>query len=41
MIVSVMMIYVVGSLVYYLKNKSELENMFNWKSEHDEDDNND
>ena len=39
MIMSVMMLYVLGSLVYYFKNKGELENMFNWKSEHDEDDN--
>jgi CDP-diacylglycerol--serine O-phosphatidyltransferase len=41
MIMSVVLLYVLGSLIYFFKNKSALENMFHWKSEHDEDDNND
>lgn len=36
MIVSVMMIYIVSSLVYYLKNREKLKDMFHWKSELDE-----
>jgi CDP-diacylglycerol--serine O-phosphatidyltransferase len=38
MIVSVMFIYVSASLLYYVKNRSTLENMFHWNSEHEDDD---
>lgn len=41
MIMLVMMLYVIGSIIYYFQNRGELQNMFNWKSEHDEDDNHD
>lgn len=37
MIGSIVMLYVLGSLLYYLKNRAELKDMFAWKSEHDED----
>lgn len=37
MIVGVMMVYILGSLVYYLKNRDKLKDMFHWKSELDED----
>jgi CDP-diacylglycerol--serine O-phosphatidyltransferase len=33
--------YVLGSLAYFFKNKGAMEDMFSWKSEHDDDDNND
>jgi CDP-diacylglycerol--serine O-phosphatidyltransferase len=39
MIMSVVLLYVLGSLIYYYKNKGALENMFHWKSELDDDDN--
>jgi CDP-diacylglycerol--serine O-phosphatidyltransferase len=37
MIFSVMMLYILSSLIYYLKNRDRLKDMFNWKSELDED----
>lgn len=37
MIVTVMMIYILSSLLYYLKNRDRLKDMFTWKSELDED----
>lgn len=37
MIFSVMMIYILSSLLYYLKNRDRLKDMFTWKSELDED----
>lgn len=39
MILSVMMVYIIGSLAYYLKNRSQLKDMFHWTSELDEDQN--
>lgn len=30
-------LYVIGSLIYFVKNKGELQDMFQWKSEDDED----
>jgi len=37
MIFAVMMIYILSSLFYYLKNRDRLKDMFTWKSELDED----
>lgn len=37
MIVGVMMVYVIGSLFYFFRNKGALEDMFSWKSEEDGD----
>lgn len=37
MIFTVMMLYILSSLIYYLKNRDSLKDMFNWKSELDED----
>lgn len=39
MIGSVILVYVLGSLLYFFKNKGAMEEMFHWKSEHDDDDN--
>lgn len=39
MIGGVILVYVLGSLAYFFKNKGAMEDMFNWKSEHDDDDN--
>lgn len=36
MIVAVISTYVLASLLYFFKNKKNLEDMFEWKSEHDE-----
>ncbi|MBC7713462.1 MAG: CDP-diacylglycerol--serine O-phosphatidyltransferase [Rhizobacter sp.] len=41
MIGGLILTYVIGSLIYYFRNKGVLENMFHWKSELDDDDNND
>lgn len=38
MIGGVILVYVIGSLLYFFKNKGALEDMFQWKSEHDDDD---
>lgn len=38
MIGGVILLYVLGSLLYFFKNKGAMEDMFNWKSEHDDDD---
>lgn len=37
MIGSIILAYVIGSLIYYIKNRSQLKDMFQWKSEQDED----
>ncbi len=36
MIGSIILVYVIGSLLYYLKNREQLKDMFTWKSEQDE-----
>lgn len=41
MIGGVILLYVLGSLIYFFKNKGAMDDMFNWKSEHDDDDHND
>lgn len=38
MIGGVILLYVLGSLVYFFMNKGAMEDMFNWKNEHDDDD---
>jgi CDP-diacylglycerol--serine O-phosphatidyltransferase len=38
MIAAIIFTYVVGSLLYFFKNKGALEEMFHWKSEHEDDD---
>lgn len=38
MIGGVILFYVLGSLAYFFKNKGAMQDMFNWKSEHDDDD---
>jgi CDP-diacylglycerol--serine O-phosphatidyltransferase len=37
MIGGVILLYVLGSLIYFFKNKGALEDMFHWKSEEDDD----
>jgi CDP-diacylglycerol--serine O-phosphatidyltransferase len=37
MIGGVILIYVLGSLIYFFKNKGALEDMFHWKSDEDDD----
>lgn len=37
MIGGVILVYVLGSLIYFFKNKGALEDMFHWKSEEDDD----
>lgn len=37
MILGVMLLYILSSLIYYLKNRDRLKDMFHWKSELDED----
>ena len=37
MISLILITYVIGSLIYFYKHKSELENLFQWSSEYDED----
>jgi CDP-diacylglycerol--serine O-phosphatidyltransferase len=37
MIETVILTYTIGSLIYYLKHRSVLSNMFDWESEFDED----
>ncbi len=37
MIMTVMLLYILSSLIYYVKNRETLKDMFHWKSEHDED----
>lgn len=37
MIEAVILTYVLASLIYFLRHKKELGNMFSWKSEYDED----
>ncbi len=37
MIVSVMLLYILSSLIYYVRNRDKLKDMFHWNSELDED----
>ncbi len=38
MIGAVILTYVIGSLIYFFMNKGALQDMFEWKSEHEDDD---